>query len=63
MPHDIIDLETKDVALCELIGILEYAKESVQHILNHNGSLVDGKGIAYWAGQVELLRKEINDLL
>lgn len=49
--------------LKEKIDKLEYAKKAVQAILNDSECLVDFKGLTYWAGLVEKLRKEIKSTL
>ena len=43
----------------ENIKKLEYAKKAVISCLENANCLVDFHGLAYWAGVVELLRKEI----
>jgi hypothetical protein len=45
----------------ELVKKLEYAKNSVRWLLDHSSGLVDFHGIAYWAGEIERLRKEIKE--
>ena len=47
----------------EKIKKLEYAKKAVQSILDDGNCSVDFHGIAYWASEVERLRKEIKDAL
>ena len=47
----------------ELFERLEYAKKAVRTMIDKDGSSVDFHGLAYWAGQVENLRKEIKDKL
>jgi hypothetical protein len=42
---------------------LEYAKKAVMSCLEHDGILVDMHGLEYWAGVVEILRKEIKEML
>lgn len=53
----------KGVKMEELIKKLEYAKKSVLWLLNNESGLVDMHGLAYWAGEVERLRKEIKNRL
>lgn len=43
----------------EKIEQLEYAKDAVMSCLKSANCSVDFKGIVYWAGVVERLRKEI----
>ena len=45
--------------MAELIKELEHAKESVRWLLDNPDGMVDMRGIAYWAGEVERLRSEI----
>lgn len=47
----------------ELFKRLEYAKKAVKSTLEDGNCLVDFHGIAYWAGEVERLRKEIKERL
>lgn len=47
----------------EKIKELEYAKKAVMSCLDDRLVLVDMHGLEYWAGVVERLRKEINDML
>ena len=42
---------------------LEYAKKAVQSCLDKDGVLVDFKGLASWAAEVERLRTEIKKML
>jgi hypothetical protein len=42
---------------------LQYAKDGVRWLLDHENGSVDFHGIAYWAGEVERLRNEIKNLL
>ena len=42
---------------------LEYAKKAVVSCLEKYGVLVDMHGLEYWAGVVEILRKEIKEAL
>lgn len=42
---------------------LEKAKQTTQACLNDSNVLVDMHGLAYWAGEVERLRKEIRERL
>ena len=42
---------------------LEYAKKAVLSCLEHDGVLVDMHSLEYWAGVVEILRKEIKEML
>ena len=50
----------EDVALFEE---LKKAKDAVIWLLDHEGGLVDFHGIAFWAGVIERLRKEIKEKL
>lgn len=43
----------------ELFKKLEYAKKAAQATLDDANCSVDFHGLAYWAGEVERLRKEI----
>lgn len=43
----------------ELFKRLEYAKKAVKSILEDGNCSVDFHGIAYWAGEVERLRKKL----
>ena len=47
----------------EKIKELEYAKKAVMSCLEHDGILVDMHGLEYWAGVVEILRKERKEML
>ena len=47
----------------KLFERLEYAKKAVQSTLDNADCSVDFHGLAYWAGQVEKLRKEIKEKL
>lgn len=50
----------------ELVGRikdLEKAKQATRDCLNDNNVLVDLHGLAYWASEVERLRKEIKEKL
>jgi hypothetical protein len=38
---------------------LEKAKHNVAWLLDHANGSVDMKGLVYWAGRVEALRKEV----
>ena len=42
---------------------LKTAKINVRWLLDHESGLVDMHGLAYWAGVVERLRKEIKEML
>ena len=42
---------------------LSYAINAVMACLEHDGVLVDMHGLAYWASEVERLRKEIKEAL
>lgn len=41
------------------IESLAEAKRNVSWLLDHPDGLVDMKGIVYWAGRVDALRKEV----
>lgn len=47
----------------ELFEKLEYAKKAVEATLKSDNCLVDFHGLAYWASEVERLRKDIKALL
>lgn len=47
----------------ELFANLEYAKKAVIFCLERETGLVDMHGLAYWASEVERLRKEIRRML
>jgi len=49
--------------LIELTTKLQYAKESVRWLLDHESGNVDFHGISYWAQEVERLREEIKKSL
>lgn len=40
---------------------LEYAKDSVNYLLEHGNASVDMHGIEYWVGRVERLRELIKN--
>ena len=42
---------------------LETAKTNVRWLLDHSNGLVDMHGLSYWAGRVEVLRKQIKEAL
>lgn len=42
---------------------LAKAKENVLFCLDHENGLVDMHGLEYWASVVEVLRKEIKEML
>ena len=45
------------------VKLLIEAKENVLFCLNHPKGLVNMHGLSYWAGEVERLRKELDDKL
>ena len=45
--------------MAELIKELGYAKKSAKWLIDNADGLVDMHGLAYWAGEVERLRREI----
>ena len=47
----------------KLIEKLQYAKEAVLWLVNHESGNVDFHGLTYWAQQVEDLRAEIKAAL
>lgn len=49
--------------ISKLVELLEIAKKNVTWLLDNGEGSVDFKGIEYWAGQVEYLRKEIKEKL
>lgn len=50
----------KVLALVEEIAT---AKRNVVWLLDHPNGLVDMHGLAYWAGRVESLRKQVGEVL
>lgn len=51
------------IELVDRIKELEKAKQATRDCLNDSNVLVDMHGLAYWAGEVERLRKEIRESL
>lgn len=49
--------------MTELIEKLQYAKDAVRWLVEHESGNVDFHGLAYWAGEVERLRIEIKKML
>jgi hypothetical protein len=49
--------------MTELVEKLQYAKQSVLWLIEHESGLVDFHGLTYWASEVERLRKEIKSML
>jgi len=49
--------------MSELIKQLQYAKQSVLWLVEHESGLVDMHGLSYWAGEVERLRADIKKYL
>ena len=49
--------------MTELVTKLEKAKANVAWLLDNESGLADMHGLAYWAGVVERLRKEIKSHL
>jgi hypothetical protein len=49
--------------MIELLEKLQYAKNSVSWLLEHENGNVDFHGLSYWAQEVERLRAEIKKLL
>lgn len=49
--------------MSELIEKLQYAKNAVIWLVNHESGSVDFHGLSYWAQEVERLRGEIKKLL
>ena len=47
----------------EITDRLLYAKDAVRYCLDNTMNLVDMKGIVYWAGEVERLRKELQNIM
>lgn len=47
----------------EIINDLTYARHACEECLKNADTLVDMHGLAYWAGRVEQLRKEIKEQL
>ena len=46
-----------------LFDKLQYAKNAVLWLIEHDGGSVDFHGLSYWAGEVERLRAEIKAAL
>ncbi len=46
-----------------LLEQLQTAKNNVRWLLDHESGLVDMHGLAYWAGEVERLRKGIREAM
>jgi hypothetical protein len=49
--------------MMELIKKLQYAKEAVLWLVEHENGSVDFHGLSYWALEVERLRSEVKKLL
>lgn len=49
--------------LKELVEMYAHAKQATRYCLDHDTGLVDMHGLAYWAGKVEELRKQIKEKL
>jgi len=49
--------------MVELMEKLQYAKNAVTWLLEHESGLVDMHGLSHWASVVERLRKEIKGML
>ena len=49
--------------MIELMGKLNYAKDAVLWLIEHESGLVDMHGLSYWAEVVENLRTEIKKAL
>jgi hypothetical protein len=49
--------------MIELIEKLQYAKNSVIWLVEHENGSVDFHGLSYWAQEVERLRVEVKKLL
>lgn len=49
--------------MSELIEKLQYAKDAVIWLVNHESGSVDFHGLSYWAQEVERLRGEIKKFL
>jgi len=49
--------------MVELMEKLQYAKEAVLWLLEHESGLVDFHGLAFWASEVERLRTAIKNTL
>jgi hypothetical protein len=47
----------------KLIEKLQYAKDAVLFMLEHENGAVDWHGLSYWASEVERLRAEIKSML
>ena len=49
--------------MTEIFEKLQYAKNAVLWLIEHESGSVDFHGIVYWAGEVERLRSEIKKSL
>ena len=49
--------------MTEIFEKLQYAKDAVLWLVEHESGSVDFHGLSYWASEVERLRKEIKDML
>jgi hypothetical protein len=47
----------------ELVKKLQYAKDAVRWLLDHENGTVDFHGIGFWAAEVERLRQEVKNTL
>ncbi len=49
--------------MAELFEQLQYAKDAVMWLVEHESGNVDFHGLSYWASEVERLRSEIKRAL
>jgi hypothetical protein len=49
--------------MAALFERLQYAKNAVLWLVEHEAGLVDFHGLTYWAGEVERIRTEIKKAL
>ena len=54
---------TGGITMDELMKNLQYAKDAVRWLLDHESGMVDMHGLSYWAGVVERTRIEIKNML
>lgn len=54
---------TAQRSIVDVAAELEKAKGAVKFCLEHESGSVDFHGLAYWAGVVERLRKEIKEMI
>ena len=54
---------TAQRSIVDVANELGIAKNAVQYCLDNEAGMVDMHGLAYWAGVVERLRKEIKTMI